>query len=114
MGLYTHTHTHTHIISIQNYGKHNETSIKDNNKGITLVALIITIIILVILAAVTIRSVMGFGLIDLATRAAENYAFAQGSEKSEIKKTEDLIEDARKKIEKELLAPGIEISRRAE
>ena len=54
------------------------------NKGITLIALIITIIILIILTAVTINNVIGTDLIGFATRAAENYMDAGEKEQSMI------------------------------
>ncbi len=43
---------------------------KKDNKGITLIALIITIIILVILAAVSIRAVFGDKMVKVATDGA--------------------------------------------
>lgn len=49
-------------------------------KGITLVALIITIIILVILAAVSITAVTRLGLIDYATEGAKKYQNAANDE----------------------------------
>ena len=52
------------------------------NKGITLIALIITIIILIILTAVTINNVIGTDLIGFATKAVENYIEAEQREKN--------------------------------
>lgn len=49
-------------------------------KGITLVALIITIIILVILAAVSIAAVMNMKIVDYAVNGAQNYAKAGAAE----------------------------------
>ncbi len=58
MGLYTHTHTHTHTDSLE------------NKKGITLVALVVTIVVLLILAGVSINLVLGEnGLITKAQEA---------------------------------------------
>ena len=52
-------------------------------KGITLVALVITIIILLILAGVTISLTLGKnGLFDSAKRATQNYADAANNEKN--------------------------------
>ena len=51
-------------------------------KGITLVALIITIVVLLILATVTIRSVTGNGIISNAKNASEKYQEAQNSEEA--------------------------------
>ena len=45
-----------------------------NNSGITLVALIITIIVLLILAMVSIRLVMNGGIIDKSKSAVDNYS----------------------------------------
>ena len=56
MGLYTHTHTHTDSL--------------ENKKGITLVALVVTIVVLLILAGVSINLVLGEnGLITKAQEA---------------------------------------------
>ena len=51
-----------------------------NNKGITLIALIITIIILLILAMVTIKLVMDQGIFTRAQKAADDYIIAQEQE----------------------------------
>ena len=50
------------------------------NKGITLIALIITIIIMLILVAVTVALVINSGLIDTTKRTGANYKTAQGNE----------------------------------
>ena len=58
MRLYTHTHTHTHTCNLK-------------EKGVTLVALVVTIVVLLILAGVTINLVVGQnGLISKAKEAA--------------------------------------------
>ena len=62
-------------------------------KGITLVALIITIIILVILAAVTIKEVFGNGFLDIAIKGAENYAIAQTNEMDKVNEIDNFIKD---------------------
>ena len=46
-------------------------------KGITLVALIITIIVLIILATVSIKAVLDMNFIDIASNATINYAEAR-------------------------------------
>ena len=52
-----------------------------DNKGITLVALVITIIILIILAGISISMLLGEnGLIGKAKQGAENYKIAANSE----------------------------------
>ena len=52
-----------------------------SQKGITLVALIITIIVLLILAIVSIRLVMNGGIIDRAQRGTQAYSDAEVEEK---------------------------------
>ena len=54
------------------------------NKGITLIALIITIIILIILTAITLNNIIGTDLIGFATKAAENYTDAGKEEANAI------------------------------
>ena len=54
------------------------------NKGITLIALIITIIILIILTAVTLNNVIGTDLIGFAGSAAGNYIDAEKEEEEKI------------------------------
>ena len=56
----------------------------NENKGITLIALIITIIILIILTAVSINNVIGTDLIGFATKAVENYMDAEKEEEDKI------------------------------
>ena len=55
-----------------------------NNKGITLVALIITIIVLLILAMVSIRLVMNGGIIDRAHRGVKAYSDAEIQEQLKL------------------------------
>ena len=59
--------------------------------GITLVALIITIIILIILAAVSISALTRDNIIGMATEGAKNYADAAITENSVLKSFEDKI-----------------------
>ncbi len=49
-------------------------------KGITLVALIITVIILIILAAVSIAALTSGGFIPLTVNASQDYSAAQNNE----------------------------------
>ena len=56
------------------------------NKGITLVALILTIVILLILAVVTIRSIQGEGIIAKAIGAREKYEGAADEEQGMLDK----------------------------
>lgn len=72
---------------------------KKREQGITLVALIITIIILVILAAVTIKSVLKNGIVDKALAGTENYAKEQYKEVDKLEEMASKIDDAVDKIE---------------
>ena len=69
-----HTHTHLHF-------KPN----KKNEIGITLIALVITIIVLLILAGVTIVSIKNSGLFNNAKRASKDYNISSEKEKLSIK-----------------------------
>ena len=56
-----------------------------NSKGITLIALVLTIIILIILAGISISIVMGNnGLVPTAKKAAENYQLAADEEQTSL------------------------------
>ena len=66
---------------------------KLNESGITLIALIITIIVLVILAAVTLNSIFGSNIIGLATNGAINYAEEQQKELGMLNDVSDLLGD---------------------
>lgn len=59
-------------------------NLKQTNKGITLIALIITIIILLILAMVSIRLVMNGGIITKTEKAVNDYKIAEEKEKIAI------------------------------
>ena len=63
------------------------------NKGITLIALIITIIILIILTAITLNNVIGTDLIGFATKAVENYTDAGEKEAEDIDKLVGTLEN---------------------
>ena len=65
----------------------------EQERGITLVALIITIITLVILAAVTIRTAYQTGIIQYAMEGTIKFAEAEESENRILNKTEDYIEE---------------------
>ena len=66
MGLYTHTHTHTHTGNLQNEINN---KIGYTEKGITIVALVITIIILLILAGISIQGLTHTGMFESAYKA---------------------------------------------
>ena len=72
-----------------------KTKQKTTNKegGITLIALIITIIVLVILAAVTLNSIFGNNIIGLATNGAINYAEEQQKELGMLNNVSDILSD---------------------
>ena len=61
--------------------------------GITLIALIITIIVLVILAAVTLNSIFGSNIIGIATNGAINYAEEQQKELGMLNDVSDMLGD---------------------
>ena len=60
-------------------------------KGITLVALIITIVVLLILAMVAIGSVNNTGIIDYAKNAANDYNAKKTEEEGILTDTVDLL-----------------------
>jgi len=63
---------------------------KSNNKGITLIALVITIIVLVILVGLTVSVTINTGLIANSKTAVEDYGTAQENEIVALKKVESL------------------------
>ena len=67
--------------------------------GITLVALIITIIILIILAAVTINSLTHDGLADLAVKSTQEYQSAQTNEMEKLNEIDTMVKETLKNIE---------------
>ncbi len=71
-----------------------KTKINQKEKGITLVALIITIIILVILAAVSIASVYNSKIVEYAINGTTDYAKKGINENKVLEGTESLIESA--------------------
>ena len=67
---------------------------KNKERGITLVALVITIVILIILAGVSIAMLVGEnGIITQAQKAKENTELAEQKEKEEMEKLEDEINE---------------------
>ncbi len=64
---------------------------KEQNKGITLIALVITIIILLILAGISIASLTGSGLFEKAGEAKNKSVEAQERENTTLKEYEDTI-----------------------
>ncbi len=68
-------------------------------KGITLVALIITIIVLIILAAVTIISINDMQLVPIAVNGTQNYSNAQGYEAYLVNDIYNLVSNTLSNIE---------------
>ena len=68
-------------------------------RGITLVALMVTIIVLIILAAVTIMSLTEYNVINTAMNGTLNYANSQSWEINELAKTDDELNQKVQKIE---------------
>ena len=66
--------------------------VKQKDDGITLIALIITIIVLVILAAVTLNSIFESNIIGLATNGAIDYAEGQQEELGVLNSVSELLE----------------------
>ena len=54
---------------------------KEKNKGITLIALVITIIILLLLAGISIQAITNTGLFGKARQAAQESKYASAAEK---------------------------------
>ena len=74
-------------------------NIHENENAITLVALIITIIILIILAAVTINSLTHDGLADMAIKGAQDYDKAQLDEMNMLNDIDAMVRETVKNIE---------------
>ena len=64
-----------------------------NNKGITLIALVITIIVMLILVGVTISAAINGKLFDTAKKAAKDTEKAKQEEIEDIKNVEDKIDE---------------------
>ena len=69
--------------------------LKYGKKGITLISLVVTIIVLLILAGITISMLFGEnGLLNKATDATEEYSKAEAKEKVELLLSEYVIDKA--------------------
>ena len=84
------------------------TKVKQNNKGITLIALVVTIVVLLILAGITITAVIGDnGLINRAKTAAEKTNQAVQNDITAMEEynqqLQDLIEEMERSSIKELM-----------
>ena len=73
-------------------------------KGITLIALIISIIILLILAVVTIGNMTNRDIITYAQNASRDYTTKKDEEKTEINKYEDFLESEKLGMGKEKIS----------
>ena len=100
MVLYTHTHTHTILLENNriNSRKIAENKIAElairNKDGITLIALVITIIVLLILAGVSIAMLTGTnGILTQAQKAKMTTELSSYKEQLEVYKTEKLSEN---------------------
>ena len=84
---------------------------KSKNKGITLIALVITIIVLLILAGVTIATLTGDnGILTQAQNAKERTEEAEKEEKTNLAQTEDFINEYVNGVEVEQVTdenPGV-------
>jgi hypothetical protein len=68
------------------------TNLRKNKRGITLIALVITIIVLLILAGITINLTIGEGgIITIAQQAGKNYVQASAGEQSDIADLTDYL-----------------------
>ena len=74
--------------------------LKTNHNGITLITLVITVIILLILAGVTLSLTLGEnGIITLAQRATQNYIEAEEREQAMLSEFENVVNDRLEGIE---------------
>lgn len=82
---------------------------KHNNGGITLIALVITIIVLLILAGITINLTIGQnGIMNMAEKAGQNYLNAQIAEQDNINSLSSQIDIASSRDETEKINDIIE------
>ena len=97
-----HTHTHTHTIHLKNEKINSKEICKSNiaglvirnKKGITLIALVITIIVLLILAGVSVTMLTGTnGILTQAQKAKMTTELSSYKEQLELYKTEKLSEN---------------------
>ena len=88
-----------------------EQCFKNNKRGITLIALVITIIVLLILAGVTIAALSGDnGILQNAAKAKEESELAQKEEQDKIGDMEDILNEYETGIEVEQVTdenPGV-------
>ena len=70
-----------------------------SSKGITLVALVITIILLLILAGVTLKIVLDQGFVDKAQNAVDRYDHASTNETEQVQNFFERMENLVDKID---------------
>lgn len=80
--------------------------ISKKEKGITLVALIITVIVLIILAAISINALINGGFINLAVKSTQDYANAQEYESGIMQNYTNLLERVISNLSSEALGAG--------
>ena len=84
---------------VKNNKRHNEKNIVKKQTGITLIALIITIIVLLILAGVSIAMLTGNnGILTQASKAKENTALAKEDEENKLAKNNEYINEQTGKV----------------
>ncbi len=69
-----------------------------NESAITLIALLITIIILIVIASIAIKNLIEFNIVKLSTKSTENYAQAQVDEYNELEDTYQMLDEETKAI----------------
>ena len=79
--------------------------LKNESKGITLIALVVTIVVLLILAGITITYVLGEGgILDMAKQAAIETENAQVNDALQLKAAEHLFKDVENNTETSLIS----------
>ena len=102
--VHTHTHTHTNTCNFNEIKKSmqkykNKSYISNKNGGITLIALVITIIILIILAGVSILAINKSNMFSKAKHATQEYQNTEQKEKNTLNEYEKAISNENKNID---------------
>lgn len=91
----------------KNLGVYIHTSVfKEDERGITLVALMITIIVLILLAVITVSSLMKYRFVEIATNGMVNYAKIQAFEQGEMDNVDNRVVNTVDKISDKLVNNG--------
>ena len=80
-------------------------------KGITLIALIITIVVLVILAAVSVREITNMGIIGKATNGVSEYEQAAMEENRMLDETANFLDREFAKLNRKRNGAGITLNK---